>query len=101
MAHEQDVAQLGALGVQAVEEAGAGAGGVEEFERILRDGLEGEGAGFFDCGRGRDDVEAVDFAWRGWVSLGGFVVQRELRLLCTAAACYACCTQRDRVITYS
>ena len=67
----------------------------------MGDGLDGEGAGFLDCGRGRDDVEAVDFAWGDIVSLGGLLMQRKLRLLLEQQdVTPAACREKERV-TYS
>lgn len=48
LADEEDVADAGALRVRAVEEAGAGAGGVVKGELGCGEGGDGVGAGFFD-----------------------------------------------------
>ena len=48
LADEEDVADAGALRVRAVEEAGAGAGGVVQGELGCGEGGDGVRAGFFD-----------------------------------------------------
>ncbi len=65
LAHKQDVAQLCGLGVLLVEQACAGAGGVELGECVGCDGGDGVGACLLDCWSGRDDSETVGFVWKG------------------------------------
>jgi hypothetical protein len=56
-------------------------------------GLEGEGAGFFDCGCGLDDVEAVGFTWGDLLVWRRGMMQRGFLVFEAARYC-ACCMQR-------
>lgn len=71
LAHEQDIADTSTFRVVFGEEAGAGAGGVEDCGLRGGDGGDGVGAGFFDVEScGFEDGDAELSAW-GKFSISG------------------------------